>query len=121
MLYWAAVFFVIALIAGVFGFFGIAASAAGVAKILFVVFLVLAVISLVISAADVDADRGARAVAIVAVAAHRVGGAAEHHEHRIVGAGARRGQAEELVGADALGGPDRVDPGLVGELVEGAP
>jgi uncharacterized membrane protein YtjA (UPF0391 family) len=49
MLYWAAVFFIIALIAAVFGFGGIAASAAGVAKILFVVFLVLAVISLLLN------------------------------------------------------------------------
>jgi uncharacterized membrane protein YtjA (UPF0391 family) len=46
MLYWAAVFFVIAIVAAIFGFAGIAASAAGVAKILFVVFLVLAGISL---------------------------------------------------------------------------
>jgi uncharacterized membrane protein YtjA (UPF0391 family) len=47
MLYWAAVFFIIALLAAVFGFGGIAASAAGVAKILFLVFLVLAVVSLI--------------------------------------------------------------------------
>jgi uncharacterized membrane protein YtjA (UPF0391 family) len=47
MLYWAAVFFVIALLAAVFGFGGIAASAAGAAKILFVVFLILAVVSLI--------------------------------------------------------------------------
>ncbi|HEY2734194.1 MAG TPA: DUF1328 domain-containing protein [Polyangiales bacterium] len=47
MLYWAAVFFVIALAAAVFGFGGIAASAAGIAKILFVVFLILAVVSLI--------------------------------------------------------------------------
>jgi len=46
MLYWAAVFFVIALVAGFFGFFGIMASAVGVAKILFFAFLVLAVVSL---------------------------------------------------------------------------
>jgi uncharacterized membrane protein YtjA (UPF0391 family) len=46
MLYWAAVFFVIALAAAFFGFGGIAASAAGIAKILFFVFLVLAVVSL---------------------------------------------------------------------------
>src|SRR6478735_4624739 len=45
MLYWAAVFCVIALIAAVFGFGGLAASAAGVAKILFFVFLVFALIS----------------------------------------------------------------------------
>lgn len=48
MLYWAAVFFVIALLAGVFGFFGIAAAATGVAKILFFAFLVLAVVSLLV-------------------------------------------------------------------------
>jgi len=45
MLYWAAVFFVIALLAAIFGFGGLAASAVGVAKILFFVFLVLAVVS----------------------------------------------------------------------------
>jgi uncharacterized membrane protein YtjA (UPF0391 family) len=48
MLYWAAVFFVIALVAGFFGFFGIMASAVGVAKILFFAFLVLAVVSLLV-------------------------------------------------------------------------
>ncbi len=48
MLYWAAVFFIIALIAGVFGFFGIASAAVGVAKILFFAFLVLAVVSLLV-------------------------------------------------------------------------
>jgi uncharacterized membrane protein YtjA (UPF0391 family) len=45
MLYYAVVFFVIALIAAVLGFGGIAASAAGIAQILFVVFAVLAVAS----------------------------------------------------------------------------
>jgi uncharacterized membrane protein YtjA (UPF0391 family) len=47
MLRWAAIFFVIALVAAVFGFGGIAASAVGIAKILFVVFLVLAVLALI--------------------------------------------------------------------------
>ena len=47
MLHWAAVFFVIALLAAVFGFGGIAASAVGIAKLLFVVFLVLAVVALI--------------------------------------------------------------------------
>ena len=46
MLYWAAVFFVIAIVAAIFGFGGIAAQATGIAKILFVVALALAVISL---------------------------------------------------------------------------
>ena len=41
MLYWAAVFFVIALVAAVFGFGGIAAGAAEIAKILFFIFLVI--------------------------------------------------------------------------------
>jgi uncharacterized membrane protein YtjA (UPF0391 family) len=47
MLYWAAVFFVIALVAAAFGFGGIAAGAVGIAKVLFVVFLALAALSLV--------------------------------------------------------------------------
>jgi uncharacterized membrane protein YtjA (UPF0391 family) len=46
MLYWAACFFVIALVAAFFGFVGIAGTAMGAAKILFAVFLVLAVVSL---------------------------------------------------------------------------
>jgi uncharacterized membrane protein YtjA (UPF0391 family) len=48
MLYWAAVFLVIALIAAVFGFGGIAGAAIGVAKILFIVFLALFIISLLL-------------------------------------------------------------------------
>lgn len=51
MLYWALVFFIVALIAAFFGFGGIAASAAGVAKILFFGFLILAAISLVVGLA----------------------------------------------------------------------
>jgi uncharacterized membrane protein YtjA (UPF0391 family) len=46
MLYWSAVFLVIALIAAVLGFGGIAGSAIGIAKILFFVFVVLFVLSL---------------------------------------------------------------------------
>lgn len=45
MLYYAVVFFVIALIAALFGFGGIAASASGIAQILFFIFIVLAVAS----------------------------------------------------------------------------
>jgi uncharacterized membrane protein YtjA (UPF0391 family) len=45
MLFYAVVFFVIALIAAVLGFSGIAAGAAGIAKVLFVVFLVMALVS----------------------------------------------------------------------------
>ena len=47
MLYWAAVFFVVALVAALFGFGGIAVAAAGIAKLLFFVFLVLFVIALI--------------------------------------------------------------------------
>ncbi len=46
MLYWAAVFFIVAILAAAFGFGGIAAGAAGIAKILFFIFVVLFVVSL---------------------------------------------------------------------------
>jgi len=48
MLQYAAVFFVVALIAALFGFTGIAVGAAEIAKILFFIFLVLFVISLLV-------------------------------------------------------------------------
>ena len=48
MLNYAAMFFVIALIAAIFGFTGIAAGAAEMAQILFFVFAALFVVSLVI-------------------------------------------------------------------------
>jgi uncharacterized membrane protein YtjA (UPF0391 family) len=48
MLYWAIVFFIVAIIAGVFGFFGIATAAAGIAKFLFLLFAVLFVLSLIL-------------------------------------------------------------------------
>ena len=47
MLYWAAVFLIIALVAGAFGFFGIAGTAASIAKVLFFVFIVIFLVSLV--------------------------------------------------------------------------
>lgn len=46
MLYWAAVFFILAMIASVLGFGGIAAGAAAIAKTLFFIFLVAFVVSL---------------------------------------------------------------------------
>ncbi|HEY4544884.1 MAG TPA: DUF1328 domain-containing protein [Pedomonas sp.] len=49
MLYWAAAFFIIALIAALFGFSGIAVASVGIAKIIFFVFLVLFLISLVLA------------------------------------------------------------------------
>jgi uncharacterized membrane protein YtjA (UPF0391 family) len=45
MLYYAVVFFVIALVAAFFGFSGIAAGATSIAKLLFIAFLVLAVVT----------------------------------------------------------------------------
>ena len=47
MLYYAVMFFVVAVVAAIFGFGGIAAGAVEIAKILFFVFLVLFVGSLV--------------------------------------------------------------------------
>ena len=44
MLYWAAVFFVIAIIAAVFGFGGIAGAATFIAQIIFFIFLILFVL-----------------------------------------------------------------------------
>ncbi|MCH8685844.1 DUF1328 domain-containing protein [Pedomonas mirosovicensis] len=49
MLYWAAAFFIIALIAALFGFSGIAVASVGIAKIIFFVFLILFLISLVLA------------------------------------------------------------------------
>jgi uncharacterized membrane protein YtjA (UPF0391 family) len=49
MLYWAAVFFVISLIAGLVGFTGISIAAAEIAKLVFFIFLVLFIVSLVAS------------------------------------------------------------------------
>lgn len=49
MLYWALVFFIIAIIAALFGFGGIAATASGIAQILFYIFLVLFLVALIFS------------------------------------------------------------------------
>lgn len=47
MLYWTAVFFIIAILAAVFGFTGIAIAAAGIARILFFIFLVFFFVTLI--------------------------------------------------------------------------
>lgn len=47
MLKWAAVFFVIAIIAAVFGFGGVAEGAADIGRVLFFLFLVVFVVSLI--------------------------------------------------------------------------
>lgn len=48
MLYWAAVFFIIAIAAAVFGFGGVAAGATSIAQVLFGLFLLIAVVSLIL-------------------------------------------------------------------------
>lgn len=48
MLYYSAVFFIIALVAALFGFGIIASAAAGIAKILFWIFLICFIISLIL-------------------------------------------------------------------------
>jgi uncharacterized membrane protein YtjA (UPF0391 family) len=50
MLHYAAVFFVIAIIAAVFGFTGLAVGAASIAKILFFVFLIGALVTVLMGA-----------------------------------------------------------------------
>jgi uncharacterized membrane protein YtjA (UPF0391 family) len=57
MLYWALVFFVIALVAALFGFGGISVAAAGIAKILFFVFLALFLVSVIASLASPGSRR----------------------------------------------------------------
>ena len=47
MLYYALVFFIVAVVAALFGFGGIAAGAVEIAKVLFFIFLVLFVVSLI--------------------------------------------------------------------------
>ncbi|MFO1468388.1 MAG: DUF1328 domain-containing protein [Steroidobacteraceae bacterium] len=49
MLHYAAVFFVIALIAALFGFGGIAVGAVAVAKVLFYIFLIMALVTFIVS------------------------------------------------------------------------
>ncbi len=45
MLYWAVVFFIVAIVAGIFGFGGIANESAYIAKILAIIGIVLALVS----------------------------------------------------------------------------
>ena len=58
MLYYALVFFVIAVIAAIFGFGDVAAGASSIAKILFFIFLVLFIVSLVYSLMTGKGPRG---------------------------------------------------------------
>jgi uncharacterized membrane protein YtjA (UPF0391 family) len=52
MLYWALVFFIVALVAALFGFGGIAVASAGIAKILFFLFLIIFLVTLVMGLAN---------------------------------------------------------------------
>jgi uncharacterized membrane protein YtjA (UPF0391 family) len=51
MLYWAIVFFIVALVAAIFGFGGIAAGAATIAQVLFWIFLVVFLASVIMGLA----------------------------------------------------------------------
>src|SRR5580658_3795687 len=46
VLYWALVFFIVAIVAGVLGFGGVSTAAAGIAQILFFLFLVVCLVTL---------------------------------------------------------------------------
>lgn len=48
MLWWAFIFFIVAIVSAIFGFGGIAAGAMSIAKILFWIFVILFVISLIV-------------------------------------------------------------------------
>jgi uncharacterized membrane protein YtjA (UPF0391 family) len=48
MLYWAAIFLVIAIVAGLLGFGGVASTSAGIARVLFGVFLILFLITAIL-------------------------------------------------------------------------
>ncbi|WP_298860243.1 DUF1328 domain-containing protein [uncultured Sulfitobacter sp.] len=50
MLYYALLFFIVALVAALFGFGGIASASAGIAQILFFIFLALFVATLILRA-----------------------------------------------------------------------
>jgi uncharacterized membrane protein YtjA (UPF0391 family) len=49
MLWWALVFFIVAIIAAVFGFTGIASGAMTIARVLFFIFLVLFILMLILN------------------------------------------------------------------------
>jgi uncharacterized membrane protein YtjA (UPF0391 family) len=48
MLYWAVIFFIIAIVSGLFGFGAIASASAGIAQILFYLFLIAFVLSIIL-------------------------------------------------------------------------
>lgn len=48
MLYWAAVFLVVAIVAAVFGFGGVATAAVDIAQVLFFIFVVLFIVAVIV-------------------------------------------------------------------------
>lgn len=50
MLKWAAIFFIISIVAAIFGFGGIAESSASIAKVLFFIFIVLFLLTIIFGA-----------------------------------------------------------------------
>lgn len=48
MLYYSALFFIVAVVAGIFGFGGVAAASAGIAQFLFFLFIAAFIISIVL-------------------------------------------------------------------------
>nr|WP_325252879.1 DUF1328 domain-containing protein [Amylibacter sp.] len=50
MLYWAVIFFVVAIVAAIFGFGGIASASVGIAQLLFFIFVALFVLTLIVRA-----------------------------------------------------------------------
>ena len=48
MLYWAAIFLIVSLVAAVFGFGGLAATSVGIAQFLFFIFIIGFIISIVL-------------------------------------------------------------------------
>lgn len=47
MLYWALIFFIVAIVAAIFGFGGVASAAVGIAKLLFWIFLIIFLVTLI--------------------------------------------------------------------------
>src|SRR5581483_6507015 len=86
MLYWALIFFIVAILAAVLGFGGVATAAAGIAKILFFLFLVLFIINLIFGLLASRAprllakdDRAKPGGAAAGGRVRRAAGACDHH------------------------------------------
>lgn len=58
MLYWSAIFFVIALVAAALGFGGLASGAADIGKVLFFLFIILFLVSMLVGVFSRGRGRG---------------------------------------------------------------